>query len=115
MNRISVKKVGDLSMDKKEIKKVVLLILVAVLMMVVAALLPGDIVEIYMVPAIFGGLFSSILGKAPDLLINQILHTLLFLPLFILYSYILTPAAGFAYLAGVILQKAIYKFAWSKA
>lgn len=96
-------------MNKKGIKKVFMIILIAVFMIGVASLLPDHIVGNYMVPFIFGVLFSSAVGKMPDLLINQILHVGVFLPLFILHVYLLTTSAGFAYLAGVLLQKVVYK------
>lgn len=96
-------------MDKKGLKKIFMIILIAVIMIGVASLLPDHVIRNYMVPFIFGVLFSSAVGKAPDLLINQILHVGVFLPLFILHVYLLTTSAGFAYLAGVLLHKGIYR------
>lgn len=96
-------------MDKKGIKKIIVIIFLAALMIWFASLLPDYIVGNYMVPIIFGVLFSSAVGKAPDLLINQIMHVFVFLPLFILHVYLLTLSAGFAYVAGVLIQKSLYK------
>lgn len=75
----------------------------------VASLLPVHIVGNYMIPILIGIIFSSPVGKTPDLLINQILHVTVFLPLFVLHVYLLTASAGFAYLTSVLLQKGIYR------
>ncbi len=86
-------------MDKKGIKKIFMIILIAVIMIGVASLLPDHVVENYMLPIISGMFLSSAIGKAPDLLINQILHVIVFLPLFILYVYFISLSAGLAYIA----------------
>lgn len=96
-------------MDKKRMKKVFIIISITVLMISAALLLPDHVVENYMLPIISGMFLSSAIGKAPDLLINQILHVIVFLPLFILYVYFISLSAGLAYIAGILLQKGVYK------
>lgn len=102
-----MRSIGGISVNDQVKKKVITIVLLTALTIGFMLFLPENIVEVYMLPAIVGVIYSSAVGEMPDTFINRILHMTALLPLFFGYVIFVALSSGLAYLVGVLLQKIV--------